>query len=210
MKQKKASVIRSLFYFYDMKQNIIIILLIILTLSQCKKDKEELTSTNEAQTLKLQESKKILLDRSSSNLLLNGFASLDEAVKKFLIEVRNTNQIETIELKTLVDQKEKDFILYPNIFGHGTSLDVTPLEDYNKMIRSFEVLALGKLKEKPYTVSDLKSTKIRVKSVQDYGKTKFHKIGSVIISTPKGKIEISEIRSVIQLGDRYKVAILAP
>ncbi|MGE8721008.1 hypothetical protein ACO2KH_08905 [Leptospira terpstrae] len=193
-----------------MKQIKIITLLIILTFSQCKKDKEELTSTNELQKLKLEESKKILLERSTSNLSLVGYPSLEEAVKNFLIEVRNTNQIESAKLKSLVDQKEKDFILYPNILGYGTSLDVTPLDDYNKMIRSFEVLALGKLKEKPYKVTDLKSIKILVKSVQEYGKTKFHKIGLVIISTQKGKVEISEIRSVIQFQNKFKVAILSP
>ncbi|WP_244242625.1 hypothetical protein [Leptospira bouyouniensis] len=150
------------------------------------------------------------MERSSSNFPLQGYASVNEAVKQFLIEVRNSNQVDSVELKSLVNQKEKDYILYPNILGYGTSLDVTPIDDYNKMIRSFEVLALTKLKEKQYKEVDLKSLKILVKSVQDYGKSKFHKIGMVIVTTPKGRVEITEIRSVIQLGNRYKVAILSP
>lgn len=176
----------------------------------CKKENQEVNTQNESQRLKLEETKKILTERKTLNYSLQGYSSVEEAVKNFLIEVRKTNQIESTQLKSLVDQTEKEFILYPNILGYGTSLDVTPLDDYNKMIRSFEILALGKLKEKPYTESDLKSIKIMIKSVQDYGKTKFHKIGLVIITTSKGKIEIGEIRSVIQLGNRYKVAILAP
>lgn len=185
-------------------------LLLVCLAFACKKEKQELNIQNEAQRLKLEESKKILTERKSFNYSLQGYTSVEEAVKIFLIEVRKTNQIESAQLKSLVDQTEKEFILYPNILGYGTSLDVTPLDDYNKMIRSFEILALRKLKEKPYAESDLKSIKILMKSVQDYGKTKFHKIGLVIISTPKGKVEIGEIRSVIQLGNRYKVAILAP
>ncbi|TGK90300.1 hypothetical protein EHQ23_01715 [Leptospira bourretii] len=193
-----------------MKQKILLMLLLVSLVFACKKEKQELNTQNELQRLKLEESKKILTERKSLNYSLQGYSSVEEAVKNFLIEVRKTNQIESAQLKSLVDQTEKEFILYPNILGYGTSLDVTPLDDYNKMIRSFEILALGKLKEKSYTESDLKSIKIMVRSVKDYGKTKFHKIGLVIIGTPKGKIEIGEIRSVIQLGNRYKVAILAP
>lgn len=193
-----------------MKQTMLLMLLLVSLAFACKKEKQELNTQNESQRVKLEESKKVLTERKSLNYSLQGYSSVEEAVKNFLIEVRKTNQFESAQLKSLVDQTEKEFILYPNILGYGTSLDVTPLDDYNKMIRSFEILALGKLKEKPYTESDLKSIKIMVRSVQDYGKTKFHKIGLVIITTPKGKIEIGEIRSVIQLGNRYKVAILAP
>jgi hypothetical protein len=193
-----------------MKQKTFIIIIIVGLLFNCKKENPEINTSNEIQNLKLEESKKILKERSSANLPLEGYSSVEEAVKQFLVEVRKTNHSESTELKSLVNQKEKDYILYPNILGYGTSLDVTPIEDYNKMISSFEVLALGKLKEKPYQVTDLKTIKVLVKSVQDYGKTKFHKIGLVNISTPKGRVEITEIRSVIQLGNRYKVAILAP
>ncbi|XDD46408.1 hypothetical protein AB3N60_17145 [Leptospira sp. WS39.C2] len=193
-----------------MKQKIFIIFIIVSLAFTCKKENNELNTSNETQKLKLEESKKILKQRLTSNFPLEGYPSLDEAVKQFLLEVRKTNQIESAELNSLVNQKEKDYILYPNILGYGTSLDVTPIEDYNKMIRSFEVLALGKLKDKPYKEVDLKSIKVLIKTVQDYGKTKFHKIGLVIVTTPKGRVEITEIRSVIQLGDRYKVAILSP
>ncbi|TGL08120.1 hypothetical protein EHQ43_03500 [Leptospira bouyouniensis] len=193
-----------------MKQKKVIFFIIICLWVNCKKENIEKNSSNEIQNLKLEESKKILMERSSSNFPLQGYASVNEAVKQFLIEVRNSNQVDSVELKSLVNQKEKDYILYPNILGYGTSLDVTPIDDYNKMIRSFEVLALTKLKEKQYKEVDLKSLKILVKSVQDYGKSKFHKIGMVIVTTPKGRVEITEIRSVIQLGNRYKVAILSP
>lgn len=193
-----------------MKQKTFIIIIIVGLLFNCKKENPEINTSNEIQNLKLEESKKILKERSSANLLLEGYSSVEEAVKQFLVEVRKTNQSESTELKSLVNQKEKDYILYPNILGYGTSLDVTPIEDYNKMISSFEVLALGKLKEKPYQVTDLKTIKVLVKSVKDYGKTKFHKIGLVIVTTPKGKVEITEIKSVMQLGNRYKVAILSP
>ncbi|MCW7491444.1 hypothetical protein ND861_02125 [Leptospira sp. 2 VSF19] len=134
---------------------------------------------------------------------------MNEAVINMLDEVCIQKKNHS-NLKSILSQKEKDFILYPNIYGSGTSLDVTPLEDYDKLIHSFENLAIQKLSNLKIKKSDFKSLKIFTKSVKPYGKANFHKVGLITLKTEGGEIEITEIKSVIELNGRFKVAIISP
>ncbi|MBM9548102.1 hypothetical protein JWG40_13815 [Leptospira sp. 201903074] len=194
-----------------MKQKLILIILLgLLITSQCKKETAKLPEPVSAENNpRLAETKKILELRKSSNEKLSGYPSVEIAVSTFLDEVCIKKHNQT-NLKSILSQKERDFILYPNIYGSGTSLDVTPLEDYDKLIKSLENLAIEKLSNFSFEKAELKNIKIFVKSVKPYGKANFHKIGLISLKSKGEEIEITEIKSVLEFNGIFKVAILSP
>lgn len=190
--------------------SIIFIITSILFNVHCKKESAKHSDFPKSETNpRLVESKKTIEFRRTLNTELSGFKTLNEAVINMLDEVCIQKKNHS-NLKSILSQKEKDLILYPNIYGSGTSLDVTPLEDYDKLIYSFENLAIQKLSNLKIKKSDFKSLKIWTKSVKPYGKANFHKIGLITLKTDGGEIEITEIKSVIELNGCFKAAIISP
>lgn len=190
--------------------SILFILTFIFFSVLCKKETAKPTEFPKLETNpRLVESKKTIEYRRTLNTELDGFYTLNEAIVRMLDEVCIQKKNHS-NLKSILSQKEKDFILYPNIYGSGTSLDVTPLEDYDKLIYSFENLAIEKLSSLKLKKSDLNSLKIYTKSVKPYGKANFHKIGLITLKSEGHEIEITEIKSVMELNGRFKVAIISP
>ncbi|XDD54125.1 hypothetical protein AB3N62_16900 [Leptospira sp. WS4.C2] len=185
------------------------LLILSLSLVNCKdKISTKPESSAEIQQ-KLRQSKEVLTKRKSENHHIFGYKTKEEAIISFMNELVGA-RLEIINFKSILNDKEKDLIFFPNIYGENTALDVTPLEDYKFTFNRLEELGIKRLREHRLQLSDLKSMKIIWKSSRPYGNLTIYKVGRIEIIKKGSPIEITQIKSVIEQNGKFKVAVVAP
>lgn len=185
------------------------LLILSLSLVNCKdKISTKPESSAEIQQ-KLRQSKEVLTKRKSENHHIFGYKTKEEAITSFMNELVGA-RLEIINFKSILNDKEKDLIFFPNIYGENTALDVTPLEDYKFTFNRLEELGIKRLREHRLQLSDLKSMKIIWKSSRPYGNLTIYKVGRIEIIKKGSPIEITQIKSVIEQNGKFKVAVVAP
>ncbi|TGM69139.1 hypothetical protein EHQ96_06235 [Leptospira levettii] len=185
-----------------------IIVLSIIFVSCKDKPAAKVESSPEIQE-KLKKSREELIKRKLENHSISGFKSKEESVSEFLKELVNSKQ-RIAQYKSLLNNFEKEFVFFPNIYGENTSLDVTPLEDYRQTFDRLEALGIQRLMESNLEASNLKNIKIVWKGSKQYGNLLIHKIGRIEVIKKGSTIEINQIRSLIEQNGKFKVAVVAP
>lgn len=158
---------------------------------------------------KLKQSRETLAKRKSENHLIEGYKSKEEAILRFMNEIADS-RLALISFKSMLNEKEKDFVFFPNIYGENTALDVTPLEDYKLTFDRLEALGIKRLREYRLESSNLKTMKIYWKSSQSYGNLMIHKVGRIEVRKKGSVLEITQIKSLIEQNGKFKVAVVAP
>ncbi|TGL23999.1 hypothetical protein EHQ46_02385 [Leptospira yanagawae] len=177
-----------------------------LNVSACKeKDwREDPKFQNQEQNTKLLDSQKIILSKKKEKyVLVRGYKSKNEAIEKFFSEIK-TNQI---PINAFISWDEQLEIIFPNTYGLGTTLDHTPLDEYQKLLSSREAVAI----ESIYSMisSGFKIESIDWESPRRLGQIIGHK-PKVIIITKKGKFEITQIKMVYDIEGKFIVGVLGP
>ncbi|TGL02961.1 hypothetical protein [Leptospira levettii] len=185
-----------------------IIVLSIIFVSCKDKPAAKVESSPEIQE-KLKKSREELIKRKLENHSISGFKSKEESVSEFLKELVNSKQ-RIAQYKSLLNNFEKEFVFFPNIYGENTSLDVTPLEDYRQTFDRLEALGIQRLMESNLEASNLKNIKIVWKGSKQYGNLLIHKIGRIEVIKKGSTIEINQIKSLIEQNGKFKVAVVAP
>ncbi|MCW7505808.1 hypothetical protein [Leptospira paudalimensis] len=192
-----------------MKPFKLFIIFISIIFVSCKdKPSAKIESSPEIQE-KLKKSREELIKRKLENHSISGFKSKEESVSEFLKELVNSKQRKA-QYKSLLNDFEKEFVFFPNIYGENTSLDVTPLEDYRQTFDRLESLGIQRLMESNLETSNLKNIKIVWKGSKQYGNLLIHKIGRIEMVKKGSAIEINQIKSLIEQNGKFKVAVVAP
>ncbi|WCL49259.1 hypothetical protein [Leptospira sp. GIMC2001] len=195
-----------------LKWKFIILLALIFSsiLISCKdKDwREDLDELNKQAEMKLKSDKNLLLSLKKDKYKINNsFENRDKAVQQYLIELEKNQTSD--EHAYVFSKKELKEILYPNALGLGTSLDKTPLDDYEKLI--WERRKLGEARILQKLPSGFKVGKIFWKDeIRQIGVLKGHKPESIEIIYKENKYFINEIKQVIEHNGQFKVAIVSP
>lgn len=185
-----------------------IIVLSIIFVSCKDKPAAKVESSPEIQE-KLKKTREELIKRKLENHSISGFKSKEESVSEFLKELVNSKQ-RIAQYKSLLNNFEKEFVFFPNIYGENTSLDVTPLEDYRQTFDRLEALGIQRLMESNLEASNLKNIKIVWKGSKQYGNLLIHKIGRIEVIKKGSTLEINQIKSLIEQNGKFKVAVVAP
>lgn len=157
---------------------------------------------------KLEETKKLLISNEKESYEISyGSKTPEEAVQKFLR--KTINEPEVSKNPYIFTQKENLEVQYPNVYGSGTSLDVTPIEDYQYLVEKLTRIGY----EKIYT--KVKPLKNNIKFEIVFQKPRVFKklIGLkpyVIVKYGSKSIEIDEIKTVFKVGNLYKIGVIAP
>lgn len=189
-----------------------IIPLIILSL-MCKPegttaDDPEIKANLEKQKKGLEESKmEILKNKKDTYKISFGSITPELAVEKFLFDLeKNEDYTKNVYL---FSTKENEEVLYPNTYGFGTSLDVTPLPQYRELIARLTSLGYLRIRE---TIGGGKIKKVMVKFGKErvYNSITGYKPVDLEIEI-EGKIfHIEQIKMVMKVGNLYKVAVVTP
>lgn len=99
--------------------------------------------------------------------------------------------------------------MYPNVYGYGTSLDVTPLDDYYILFSKRADIGYDKLRNKLNKNLSLQKLEIVFAKPRIYGKLEGFK-PRIIIKNKQGSFDIEEIKMVFKVGNLYKVGVVAP
>lgn len=196
------------FYFKDMKHIAILIysFIFLTAIAQCKeKDwREDPNFQNAEIQTKLLESKTFILNKRKEKYeLTKSFSSKEEAVKKILEETKSF----TVISKTYITWEDQIENIFPNTFGLGTVLDQTPIEDYKILLNEREKVAIQtihNLISDGYTIDNIEWDPPR-----RLGLIMGHK-PKVMITTAKGKKEITQIKMVYEVNGRFIVGVLGP
>lgn len=177
-----------------------------LNVNACKeKDwREDPKFQNQEQNAKLLDSQKIIFSKKKEKyVLVRGYKSKNEAIENFLSEIK-TNHVPE---KAFISWNEQLEIVFPNTYGLGTTLDHTPLDEYQKLLSSREAVAI----ESIYSMiaSEFKIESIDWELPRRLGQILGHK-PKVIISTPKGKFEITQIKMVYDVEGKFIVGVIGP
>lgn len=194
--------------FFMKSINFLILILSLLTISCNDKPSTKIESSPEIQE-KLKKSREELTKRKLQNHSISGFKSKEESVSEFLKELLNSKQSKD-KYHSLLNDFEKEYVFFPNIYGENTSLDVTPLEDYRLTFDRLETLGIQRIKEYKLDSSNLKNINIVWKSSKVYGNLLIHKIGRIEVIKNGSKLEINQIKSLIEQNGKFKVAVVAP
>jgi len=194
--------------FFIMKK-ILYLLIPILLFLNCKKEREkiELDFSPEMKA-KLEASKQLILSKEKDTYQIsNGSKTPNEAIQNFLTKaIQETNYNNNPFLFT---EQEKLDVLYPNVYGSGTSLDVTPIEDYERLIDNLTRSGYEKTHSKMKSIHKNPRFEIRFQSPRQYKNIQGLKPKVVVYSNGK-VLEFEEIKMVFKVGNLYKVGVLAP
>lgn len=191
-----------------MKKIIFLIFPIILFLN-CKKEREkvELDFSPEMKA-KLEGTKQLILSKEKDSYQISfGSKTPKEAIQKFLNKAINEPNLNNN--KYLFTEHEKLDVLYPNIYGFGTSLDVTPIDDYERLIENLVRIGYDKIHSKMKSVKKNPEFEIIFQSPREYKKLQGFKPKVTVRSNGK-VVEVDEIKMVFKVGDLYKVGVIAP
>lgn len=188
----------------------ILILILSLFLSfNCKKDRDkiDLDFSPEMKT-KLKASKQLILSKEKESYQVSfGSKTPYEAVQNFLTKaIKEKNYKDNPFLFT---EKEKLDVLYPNVYGAGTSLDITPMEDYERLIENLTRIGYEKIHSKMESLNKNTEIEIIFKSPREYKKLQGFKPKVIVRSNGK-VVEVDEIKMVIKVGEVYKVGVISP
>ncbi len=192
-----------------MKTNPLIILLLLFVIGcDSKQDwRADLEKVNEQEELRMADSKaKIRSYMKDSYTIETGFSSKEEALLAFLTEVQKTTGF---ELKTIFTSLEKETVLFPNTLGFGTALDVTPLEEYKKLIQERENMGIERLREKmqggSFSLTEIKWEKPRI-----YNKINGYKPHSIELTIKGKQVKVDQVKMIFEVNGKYKVGVIAP
>lgn len=188
--------------------NLIFVILSFITIGCNEKPSTKIESSPEIRE-KLKKTHDELSKRKLQNHSISGYKSKEESVFEFLKELVNSKQSKD-KYNSLLNDFEKDFVFFPNIYGENTALDVTPLEDYRLTFDRLEALGIQRIREYKLNSSNLKNINIVWKSSKPYGNLLIHKIGRIEVIRQGSKIEINQIKSLIEQNGKFKVAVVAP
>lgn len=186
---------------------------ILFNFTNCKKESAKgyaLPNSQERQK-KLDASREELLKLKSTPPKLNGYPGVKSAVLTFLSEL-SQNKGSNFEkpLRSILSEDEKKGLFFPQIYGYGTALDTTPLDEYLLMIAQMETIGLQKLKQYKLTKQDLSNFEVKVKEEKVYGDIRVLKVGYIRTKSANRTLELTEVKSLVQIGNQFKVAIVAP
>lgn len=193
---------------YSIYKNIFFLILISFTFSCGEKDAwEEMAEENKKLEKQLAKDHAILKSyQKDSYNIPNSSQSRDEAIRSYLEDMKKSSGGDA---KHALNQKELREILYPNSLGIGTSLDNTPLAEYEKLVWERRQLGEDRILEK--WTPNSKIIKIQwEENPRTYGALIGHKPDSIVVLTNGKKLNISHIKQVIEHKGQFKVAIIAP
>ncbi|TGL50470.1 hypothetical protein EHQ59_13910 [Leptospira kemamanensis] len=191
-----------------MKSKIIyyIALYSVITFVSCKeKDwREDPKFQNQELESKLLESQKLITSKKKEKYILNrGFSNKEEAIKKFLSEIKNNK----VPINSFVSWEEQLELIFPNTYGLGTALDHTPLNEYQVLLSEREKIAINSVEQ--LLTNGYKIEKFIWESPKRFNQILGYK-PKVIISTPKGQFEITQIKMVYDIDGKFIVGVLGP
>lgn len=191
-----------------MKSKIIyyIALYTVTTFVSCKeKDwREDPKFQNQELESKLLESQNLITSRKKEKYILNrGFSNKEEAITKFLSEIKNNK----VPINSFVSWEEQLELIFPNTSGLGTALDHTPLNEYQVLLSEREKIAINSVEQ--LLTNGYKIEKFIWESPRRFNQILGHK-PKVIISTPKGQFEITQIKMVYDIDGKFIVGVLGP
>lgn len=186
-----------------------IIFLIPFLFTFCQKDREAFhVDFSPEMQAKLDESKKIILSHIKDEYSIsNGSKSPEDAIRRFLEKALKEPNLE--KNPYFISFKERNEVIYPNTYGFKTSLDVTPLEDYNKLITMRSDMGYTRLRGQLGSNQSLKGLHIIFAQPRIYNKI----VGLKPKVELKGKshsIDLEGIKMVFKVGNSYKVGVIAP
>ncbi|TGM61780.1 hypothetical protein [Leptospira vanthielii] len=157
---------------------------------------------------KLQSSKTEILSKRKENYELTfGYNSKQEAIKYFLEEIQKSDK--STPLKSFISWSDQVEVIFPNTYGFGTALDTNSLEDYKVILSEREKLGV----EMIHSVISL-STSFAIQNIEwetprIYNELKAHK-PKVVIRTKAGLQELTQIKMVYEIGNKYIVGVVGP
>ncbi|MCG9873995.1 MAG: hypothetical protein MH321_04320 [Leptospiraceae bacterium] len=157
---------------------------------------------------KLEASKQLIQsNEKESYYISNGSKTPEEAVKKFLLIA--ITQSDLSKNPFIFTEKENLEVQYPNIYGSGTSLDITPLDDYKNLVEKRAQIGYEKINTKMKLFTDKATFEIHFQNPREY--KKLQGIKPRVTVKLKGKtIYIDEIKMVFKVGDSFKVGVISP
>ncbi|TGM02149.1 hypothetical protein [Leptospira jelokensis] len=191
-----------------MKSKILLYIAIFITinLNVCKENdwRDDPKFQNKEQNTKLLESQKLILSKKKEKYVLDrGYKSKNEAIENFLAEIKTYQ----FPKNSFISWDEQLEIIFPNTYGLGTTLDHTPLDEYQKLLSSREAVAIESIY---YMISSgFKIESIDWESPRRLGQIIGHK-PKVMIVTKKGKFEITQIKMVYDVEGKFIVGVLGP
>lgn len=183
--------------------------IIILFLNCGKKDwRDDLAESNAKFEKELAQDHAVLKSFQKEHYSIpNSANSKEKAIQNYLQDLAKHTPGE--EAKHALNKQELREILYPNSLGIGTSLDKTRLADYEKLI--WERRKLGEERILGKWTAGSKVVKIHwQENPRTYGALTGHKPESIEISTNGKKLNLSQIKQVIEHKGQFKVAVVAP
>lgn len=185
----------------------------LFNFSVCKKDSAKGYSLpiSEDRQKKLDASREELLSSKSTSLKLKGYPSAKSAIVTFLSDLTK-NDVANLDKSptSILSHEEKKKLFFPQIYGYGTALDSTPLDEYMVMIAQMEAIGLQKLRQYKLTKQDLSQVEVKLKEEKVYGDIRVLKVGYILTKGTNRTRELTEIKSIVQIGNQFKVAIVAP
>ncbi|BDA80569.1 hypothetical protein LPTSP3_g34990 [Leptospira kobayashii] len=185
-------------------------IILLLTVIGCESKQDwraDLEKVNRQEELRMADSKaKIRAHIKDSYTIQNGFSTKEEALLAFLKEAQASYKTDYISLFTPFEQET---VVFPNTLGYGTSLDVTPLEDYKKLIQNRQDLGIQRLRE------SIKGNRLTIKKIvwekpRTYNKITGYKPGSLEVLADGKSINTDQVKMIFEVGGKYKVGVVAP
>jgi hypothetical protein len=175
--------------------------------SEEKDWREEMGIQNESLRVQLEKDQEYLRSLQKEKYSIeNSSSNRDDAVRRYWESLKSSKPGES---KYALDRRELQEILYPNSLGIGTSLDSTPLKEYEELVWTRRLLAEEKLIE--LSKNGGKITKIHwAEGTRSYGKLKGFKPDSITLEFNSETRSLNQIKQVIEHNGQFKVAILAP
>lgn len=211
MKRKKASAFAGAFFigicmlYSKLFLFFVVSSFVIIDCKQKPVQRPQLPSSPEQQQ-RLENSKLELLSAKEKPVKLEGYPSREKAIKSFLAEVISDSN----PMKSILSSEEKRKSFFPQVFGYGTALDVTPLDDYMKMVLTQEAVGIDRLRSLKLSQKEIKDLQCRWKAERQYGSLKAHILGKCTFLRNDQEQDIDQIKSIIEFNGRFKVAIVAP
>jgi|JI8StandDraft_1071087.scaffolds.fasta_scaffold10101_2 hypothetical protein len=190
----------------------ITLICILLSVFNCKeKDwREEMKNSNSAIDQQIQKDHDYLKSLQKDHYIFKDFArSKEEAILLYLKNLKFEPSYNE-EIKFSFNKNELKTILYPNSLGYGTSLDKTPLKNYEELVWARKKIGEEKILQHLKT-KNFKILKIVWKEdIRKFRKLNGYKPESIEVSQNGSIFYISEIKQVIEHNGQFKVAIIAP
>ncbi|GBF51429.1 hypothetical protein LPTSP4_29650 [Leptospira ryugenii] len=188
------------------KIKILLTLLFFFVLDCKKKDWRD-----ELKTVDYKEIHKDSLSKQKLPIQMSGgMTDRESAVHSFLVALKENRKNE-ISKFILSDEEYKEYFL-PHTLGHGTSLDVTPMDQYwpsfiERKKMGMESLSASLLRSN----GNIKEFHWRPET-REYGPWKAWKLDSVVLETKNAKagLTLEQIKLVACHKEKCKIAVIAP